>query len=153
MKKRQKPLTSDPRPPSGGFIMKHDDLYMRIADTVAQQSHCDRLKVGAVVVRDNNIVSFGWNGTPSGFSNLCEDGEKTSPAVVHAEANAMAKAARSTVSTEGSTIYLTHSPCWTCALSIVQSGIKRVVYRELYREPEPLSLLMDAGVRVEKQEG
>lgn len=132
--------------------MKHDDLYMRIADTVAQQSHCVRLKVGAVVVRDNNIVSFGWNGTPSGFSNVCEDGDETHPTVVHAEANAIAKAARSTVSTEGSTIYLTHSPCWTCALSIVQSGIKRVVYREAYRNQDPILLLKGAGVNVEKQE-
>jgi dCMP deaminase len=132
--------------------MKHDDLYMRIADTVARQSHCVRLKVGAVVVRDSNIVSFGWNGTPSGFSNVCEDGEETRSAVVHAEANAIAKAARSTVSTAGSTIYLTHSPCWTCALSIVQSGIKRVVYRELYRDSNPLYMMEQAGVIVEQQE-
>ena len=130
--------------------MKHDALYMKVAQTFASQSHCDRLQVGAVIVRDGNIVSFGWNGTPTGFPNDCEQGGETSPTVVHAEANAIAKAARSTVSTKGATAYLTHSPCWRCALSMVQSGIVRVVYGQKYRDDQPLGLLEEAGVIVEE---
>lgn len=129
--------------------MKHDDLYMRIVDVIAQQSQCERLKVGALIVRDENIVSFGWNGTPPGFPNPCEDEHfATRELVIHAESNALAKAARSTVSTKGATLYLTHSPCWNCALQVLQAGISRVVFRTMYREEAPISMLKEAGVEV-----
>lgn len=134
--------------------MKHEQLFMKIAHTVAQMSHCERLKVGAVIVKDGNIISFGWNGTPHGFDNCCEDIAfdlatlVTRPDVVHAEQNALAKAARSTISTDGATLFLTHSPCFYCAKSIAQSGIKEVVFEELYREDGPIDFLVRAGVDV-----
>ena len=130
--------------------MKHDDLYMRIAHTIAAQSHCERSKVGAVIVRDDNIVAFGWNGTPPGFDNACELDGVTRPEVVHAEQNALAKAARSTVSTKGATLYCTVSPCYECAKSIIQAGIERVVYEEQYRDATPLAFILSAGVAVEQ---
>lgn len=129
--------------------MKHDQLYMDIAHRVARQSYSARLKVGAVIVRDGNIISFGWNGTPTGFDNSCELHGYTKPEVVHAELNALAKAARTAASTAGATIYLTHSPCWTCALGIIQSGITRVVYSDEYRDTEPLDVMRAAGLEVE----
>ena len=130
--------------------MKHDDLSMRIAHTIAAQSYCQRSKVGAVIVRDDNIVAFGWNGTPPGFDNACEIDGVTRPEVVHAEQNALAKAARSTVSTKGATLYCTVSPCYECAKSIIQAGIARVVYEEQYRDQTPLAFIMGAGVAVEQ---
>lgn len=133
--------------------MKHDDLYIDITYTVSSYSRCRRQKVGAVIVKDNNIISFGWNGTPPGFDNVCEceGGFATKDEVIHAEQNALAKAARSTISTEGATLYLTLSPCWNCAKSIIQSGIKRVVYVTKYRDDRPIQFLADAGVAVEQK--
>lgn len=133
--------------------MKHDRMYMDIAYRVAEQSHSTRLHVGAVIVRDGNIISFGWNGTPPGFDNRCEENGETKPEVVHAELNALAKAARTAASTAGATIYLTHSPCWTCALGIVQSGITRVVYSDEYRDTKPLEMMRRAGLEVECEQG
>lgn len=115
------------------MLDKHDRMYMEIAELVAEQSHCKRAKVGAIIVRDANIMAFGWNGTPPGTPNDCECARgETLPTVIHAEQNALAKAARSTTSTAGATIYCTHAPCVYCAKSILQSGITRVVYRHEY---------------------
>ena len=110
-------------------------------------SHCTRKKVGAIIVKDRMIISDGYNGTPSGFSNRCEneDGE-THWYVLHAEANAILKVAKSTNNTEGSTLYLTHSPCKDCSKLILQSGIKRVVYMDAYKDISGVTFLTNAGV-------
>jgi len=135
-------------------FLKHEDLYLEIAKTVAERSKAKRKKVGAVLVKDNNIISFGWNGTPSGFVNDCEyekDGElHTHKSVVHAEANAISKAAKSTISTDGSTLFLTLSPCYECSKLLIQSGIKKVVYLEEYRDTEAINFLKNAGITLEK---
>lgn len=133
--------------------MKHDGLYMSLAHTVSEMSHCKRKKVGALIVKDGNIMSFGWNGTPPGFENRCEDGDVTKLEVIHAEQNALSKAAASTVSTVGATMFVTVSPCEYCAKSIIQSGIKRVVYQEEYRDSWALQFLVKAGVSVELFKG
>lgn len=121
--------------------MKHDELYMSIAEMVANKSRCKRSKVGAVVVKNGNIIAFGWNGMPAGYDNECECAGVTRPEVVHAEANALMKCAKSTESTEGATMYITHSPCWECSKLILSAGISRVVYRHKYRVLESLALL------------
>ena len=123
---------------------------MDLADRIAKESKCLRLNVGAVIVRDKNIISYGWNGTPTGFPNACECDNVTIPEVVHAEANAIFKAARSTESTEGATLFCTHSCCVECAKMIVQSGIKEFVYIHDYRDDSGLKLLHRAGVEVKQ---
>lgn len=129
---------------------KRDHLYMKMARTWAENSYCVRRKVGALMVRDNMIISDGFNGTPSGFENICEDENNVSkPYVLHAEANAITKIARSNNSSEGATIYITASPCMECAKLIIQSGIKRVVYGEKYRLMDGVELLERAGIRVD----
>ena len=129
--------------------LKWDNLYMNIAREFAKMSYCKRLQVGAVIVKDRRIISDGYNGTPSGFDNVCEDCDnKTYPYVLHAEANAITKIAASTYSSEGATIYITASPCIECAKLIIQAGITRVVYGELYRSDEGLKLLQKAGVEI-----
>lgn len=137
--------------------MKHEDLYIDMAKTVAKKSKAKRKKVGAVLVKDNNVISFGWNGTPSGFDNTCEietqEGLVTKPEVVHGEANCISKAAKSTISTEGSTMFVTMSPCYECSKLLIQSGIKRVVYIEEYRDTSAIEFLEKAGVIVEKYKG
>jgi len=129
---------------------KLDLRYLRMAKIWAENSYCQRRQVGALVVKNSMIISDGYNGTPSGFENICEDDNNvTKPYVLHAEANAITKLARSNNNSEGATIYITASPCIECAKLIIQSGIKRVVYGEVYRLTDGVELLERAGVEVE----
>lgn len=124
-----------------------DTRYLRMAIIWAENSYCERRKVGALMVKDNMIISDGFNGTPSGFKNVCEDEHGvTFPYVLHAEANAITKVARSNNSSEGSTLYVTASPCVECAKLIIQAGIRRVVYAENYRITDGIDLLNKAGI-------
>lgn len=126
-----------------------DSRYLRMAFIWAENSYCQRRQVGALLVKDNMIISDGFNGTPSSFPNVCEDEQGvTRPYVLHAEANAITKVARSNNSSEGSTLYVTTSPCMECSKLIIQAGIRRVVYSEEYRITDGLALLRDAGVEV-----
>ena len=128
---------------------KLDQRYLRMAMLWAENSYCERRKVGAIVVKDKTIISDGYNGTPSGFENVCEDENNlTKPYVLHAEANAITKLARSNNNSEGATLYVTASPCIECAKLIIQAGIKRVVYAEKYRLEDGLRLLEKANVEV-----
>lgn len=127
-----------------------DKRYLRMAAIWAENSYCNRRKVGALIVKDKMIISDGYNGTPSGFENVCEDDNNvTKPYVLHAEANAITKVAASSNSSAGATIYVTSSPCIECAKLIIQSGIKRVVYSEKYRVEDGCLLLKRAGVQVD----
>jgi len=127
-----------------------DKRYLRMAKIWAENSYCQRRQVGALIVKNNAIISDGYNGTPSGFPNLCEDENNvTFPYVLHAEANAISKLARSNNNSEGATLYVTASPCLECAKLIIQAGIKRVVYSEPYRIEDGLELLKKAGISVE----
>lgn len=126
-----------------------DYRYLRMARIWAENSYCKRRKVGALVVKDKMIISDGYNGTPSGFENVCEDDNNlTKPYVLHAEANAITKLARSNNNSDGATLYVTASPCIECSKLIIQAGIKRVVYGEQYRLTDGLDLLRRAGVEV-----
>lgn len=126
-----------------------DKRYMRMAKIWSENSYCERRKVGALLVKDKMIISDGYNGTPSGFENQCEDQEnRTKAYVLHAEANAITKVARSYNSSEGATLYVTASPCIECAKLIIQSGIKRVVYGENYRILDGIDLLQRAGIEI-----
>ena len=128
---------------------QRDYLYMRMARTWSENSYCVRRKVGAILVKDQMIISDGYNGTPSGFENICEDENNVSkPYVLHAEANAITKVARSHNNSEGATIYVTTSPCIECSKLIIQAGIVRVVYSEEYHVTDGLDLLRRAGVEV-----
>ncbi len=128
---------------------KLDLRYLRMARIWAENSYCQRRQVGALVVKDKMIISDGYNGTPSGFENVCEDETgATKTYVLHAEANAITKLARSNNNSEGSTLYVTASPCIECAKLIIQSGIKRVVYGEQYRLTDGLDLLKRANIEV-----
>ncbi len=128
---------------------KIDTLYMRMARIWAQNSYCQRRQVGALLVKNQMIISDGYNGTPSGFENHCEDENNVSkPYVLHAEANAITKVARSNNSSDGATLYVTASPCIECSKLIIQAGIKRVVYGELYRLMDGVELLERAGIEV-----
>ncbi|MGL4292547.1 MAG: deoxycytidylate deaminase [Bacteroidales bacterium] len=133
--------------------MKKQDLdkrYMRMAAIWAENSYCERRRVGALLVKDKMIISDGYNGTPAGFENCCEDPDgRTYPYVLHAEANAITKVAKSNNSSEGATMYVTSSPCIECAKLIIQSGIARVVYAESYRLDDGVKLLQKAGIEVE----
>jgi len=127
-----------------------DIRYLRMARIWAENSYCERRKVGAIVVKDKMLISDGYNGTPEGFENVCEDSNHiTKPYVLHAEANAITKLARSSNNSEGATLYVTASPCIECSKLIIQSGIKRVVYGEKYRLEDGINLLKRAGVDVE----
>lgn len=127
-----------------------DVRYLRMARIWAENSYCKRRQVGALIVKDKSIISDGYNGTPSGFENICEDEqERTKPYVLHAEANAITKVAKSSNSSDGATLYVTASPCIECAKLIIQSGIRRVVYSELYRCSDGIELLKKAGVKVD----
>ena len=131
-------------------LNKYDKAYLRIAKEWSLLSYCKRKQVGAIIVRDRMIISDGYNGTPSGFENCCEDEEGlTRWDVLHAEANAILKVARSTQSCEGATLYITLSPCKECSKLIHQSGIKRVVYHNGYRDDSGIRFLIKAGVGVE----
>lgn len=124
-----------------------DLRYLRMARIWAENSYCRRRKVGALLVKDKMIISDGFNGTPSGFDNICEDdNDKTYPYVLHAEANAITKVARSNNSSDGATLYVTAAPCIECAKLIIQAGIKRVVFNEMYRLTDGLDLLNKANV-------
>ena len=126
---------------------RYDRAYMRMALEWAQLSHCERKKVGALIVKDRMIISDGYNGTPTGFENPCEDEENyTKWYVLHAEANAIMKVAASTQSCSGATLYITLSPCKECSKLIHQAGIKRVVYAQAYKDPSGLAFLEKAGV-------
>jgi len=134
-------------------LNKYDKAYLRIAKEWSHLSYCKRKQVGAIIVRDRMIISDGYNGTPSGFENCCEDDQGlTNWYVLHAEANAILKVARSTQSCEGATLYITLSPCKECSKLIHQSGIKRVVYQTGYRDTEGVDFLIKAGVIVEQIE-
>lgn len=124
-----------------------DKRYLRMAQIWAENSYCHRRKVGAIIVKDQMIISDGFNGTPSGFENICEDETGvTKPYVLHAEANAITKVARSNNSSNGATLYVTASPCVECAKLIIQAGIKRVVFHELYRITDGIDLLTRSGI-------
>lgn len=137
---------------------KRDSLYLKMAEVWAQNSHANRSKVGALIVSKGVIISDGYNGTPAGFDNECEKTEwdndryiitVTKPEVLHAEANAITKLAKSTSSSESATLYVTLSPCFECAKLIIQSGIKRVVYKTKYRKSDGLDLLLKAGIIID----
>ena len=126
---------------------KYDSAYLKMADIWGELSHCERKKVGALIVKDRMIISDGYNGTPTGFENVCEDEENyTKWYVLHAEANAILKVASSTQSCVGATLYITLSPCKECSKLIHQSGIKRVVYAKVYKDTSGLEFLDKAGV-------
>jgi len=128
---------------------KLDQRYLRMAHIWAENSYCRRRQVGALVVKDKMIISDGYNGTPSDFENVCEDDNNvTKPYVLHAEANAITKLARSSNNSDGATIYITASPCIECAKLIIQAGIRRVVYGEQYRLTDGIDLLKRAGIEV-----
>ena len=130
-----------------------DYRYLRMARIWAENSYCQRRQVGALVVKNQMIISDGYNGTPSGFENICEDeAGVTKPYVLHAEANAITKLARSGNNSEDSTLYVTASPCIECAKLIIQAGIRRVVYGEKYRLTDGIDLLERAGIEVEYKE-
>lgn len=126
---------------------KYDKAYLKMALEWGELSYCKRRKVGALIVKDKMIISDGYNGTPTGFENFCEDDQGyTKWYVLHAEANAIAKVSSSTQSTNGATLYITLSPCKECCKLIFQSGIKRVVYNKKYRDTSGLEFLEKAGV-------
>ncbi len=128
---------------------KSDERYLRMAHIWAENSYCKRKKVGAIIVKDKMIISDGYNGTPAGFENICEDEDNTTkPYVLHAEANAITKVAKSHNSSEGSTLYVTTSPCMECSKLIIQAGIKRVVFDEKYRITDGLDILQRAGIEL-----
>jgi len=124
-----------------------DRRYLRMAEIWSENSYCQRRRVGAIIVKDKMIISDGFNGTPSGFENVCEDENGlTKPYVLHAEANALTKVARSNNSSDGATLYVTASPCLECAKLIIQSGIRRVVFNDLYRLHDGIDLMERAGI-------
>ena len=126
-----------------------DERYMRMARIWAENSYCERRQVGALLVKNKMIISDGYNGTPSGFENKCEDENfQSKPYVLHAEANAITKVARSHNSSDGATLYVTASPCIECSKLIIQAGIKRVIYGEEYRIMDGVELLRKAGIEV-----
>ena len=124
-----------------------DSRYLRMAQIWAENSYCKRRQVGAIIVKDKMIISDGYNGTPVGFENVCEDeNDHTKPYVLHAEANAITKVAQSNNSSNGATLYVTSSPCIECAKLIIQAGFKRVVFGEIYRLTDGIDLLKRAGI-------
>ena len=132
-----------------GKQLELDKRYLRMARIWAENSYCTRRKVGALIVKDKMIISDGYNGTPAGFENVCElDDGTTKPYVLHAEANAITKIAKSGNNSDGATLYVTTSPCMECSKLIIQSGIRRVVYSENYRLTDGIDLLKRAGVEV-----
>ena len=134
-------------------VVKFDKSYLEMAHVWAKNSYCKRRQVGALIVKDRMIISDGYNGTPSGFENICEDETgRTKQYVLHAEANAITKVAKSNNSSEGATLYITDSPCVECSKLIIQAGISRVVYDREYRITDGLALLHRAGVQVDHLE-
>ena len=132
-------------------VTKFDRAYLRMAQVWAELSHCERRKVGAIIVKDRMIISDGYNGTPSGFENCCEDENgKTLWYVLHAEANAILKLSRSTQSAEGATLYLTRSPCKECSKRVLQAGIRKLVYIDEYSDEDGIGFLKNHGIEVLK---
>ena len=131
--------------------LKLDEVFINIAAEIGSLSHCTRSKVGAVLVKDGNVISFGYNGTPAGMDNCCEENNVTKDEVIHAEMNAILKAAKSGNAVDGSTLYLSLSPCQNCCKLIIQSGISRVVYLEDYRDISPV-IFLSKFIQVEKHE-
>jgi len=130
--------------------LRYDRAYLRMAAEWGALSHCERKQVGALIVKDSMIISDGYNGTPTGFDNCCEDdNNKTQWYVLHAEANAIMKVAKSTNNSNGATLYITLSPCRECSKLVLQSGIKRVVYLKAYKDDSGLKFLEKAGVEIE----
>ena len=128
---------------------KYDVAYLKMAKEWAKLSYCKRKQVGALIVKGNMIISDGYNGTPSGFENICEGEDKlTKPYVLHAEANAITKVAKSNNSSDGATLYVTTSPCMECSKLIIQAGINRVVFKEKYRVTDGLDILKRAGIDI-----
>ena len=127
---------------------KFDARYLEMAEIWAKNSYCKRRQVGALLVKDNMIISDGYNGTPSGFENVCEENGVTKPYVLHAEANAISKVAKSGNNSNGATLYVTASPCIECSKLIIQAGIKRVIYSREYRLTDGVDLLRRAGIEV-----
>ena len=127
-----------------------DEMFMAMAKSCALASKAVRKKVGCIVVKNGQVISNGFNGTPSGFDNTCEVNDVTKPEVLHAESNALMKLAQSTNSSTGSTMYLTCSPCFDCAKLIIQAGVERVVYEESYRKLDGLELLQRANIQIDK---
>jgi dCMP deaminase len=135
--------------PYGDRQEQFDKRYLEMARIWALNSYCKRRQVGALIVKEKMIISDGYNGTPSGFENLCEDkNNRTKPYVLHAEANAITKVAKSNNSSEGATLYITSSPCMECAKLIIQSGIRRVVFCDKYRIEDGINLLKRAKIEV-----
>ena len=133
--------------------LRYDKAYLRMAQTWSELSHCDRKKVGAIIVKDGMIISDGFNGTPSGFDNCCENEEgETRWYVLHAEANAILKVAKSTHNCHNATLYLTLSPCKDCSKLVVQSGIKRLVFMNAYKDLSGVEFLKEAGIEIEQIE-
>ncbi len=129
--------------------LRYDKAYLRMAKTWSELSHCNRKQVGALIVRDGMIISDGYNGTPAGFDNCCEDENgDTHWYVLHAEANAILKVARSGNNCRGATLYLTLSPCKECSKLVLQAGIERLVYMAQYKDCSGIDFLLDAGVEV-----
>ena len=130
---------------------KYKSMYMEIAEVVSEMSYAERLQVGCVIVKDDRIISMGWNGMPSGFDNQCEDdNHETRPEVLHAESNAIAKLAKSNESGDGASLYCNYSPCMQCAKLAYQSGIKEFIYKHEYRDDEGINFLKSAGVNIWK---
>ncbi len=130
--------------------LRYDKAYLKMAQEWGKLSHCNRKQVGALIVKDSMIISDGYNGTPTGFDNCCEDeAEKTLWYVLHAEANAIMKVAKSTNNSNGATLYITLSPCRECSKLVLQSGIKRVVYLHAYKDNSGIQFLEKAGVEIE----
>ena len=126
-------------------------MFMKMAELVAGQSYCKRAQVGAVIVKDGNVIAIGYNGTPSGWPNICEDDSgRTREEVLHAESNAIAKCARSVSSSDGAHLYVTHSPCVDCAKLIIQAGIGKVFYKVTYRDLRGIGMLIMHGIYCEQ---
>ena len=139
----------DPVHPYGDKQKQFDKRYLEMARIWAQNSYCKRRQVGALIVKERMIISDGYNGTPAGFENVCEDENyKTKPYVLHAEANAITKVAKSNNSSEGATLYISTSPCMECAMLIIQSGIRRVVFCDSYHTVDGVELLKKAGIDI-----
>lgn len=139
--------------PYGAKQPQFDRRYLQMAKIWAKNSYCKRRQVGALIVKERMIISDGYNGTPAGFENVCEDESgKTKPYVLHAEANAITKVAKSSNSSEGATLYVTSSPCMECSKLIIQAGIRRVVYCDEYHNLDGVELLKRAGIEVVKIE-
>lgn len=131
--------------------LRYDTAYLKMAQEWAKLSHCERKQVGALIVKDRMIISDGYNGTPTGFDNCCEDENgETRWYVLHAEANALTKIAKSNHNAEGATLYITLSPCKECSKLILQAGIKRVVYLNAYKDDSGLKFLEESGIELRK---